>query len=173
MKKVILAPEFSYPIAVETIEAQPKECQKLAERFGLLELKNLKADTRIEFDRDEEVVVVTGTIYADVVQQCGVTLEPLPAHIESEFDIECVAEEEPSPASSNLITLDEENREPIIGGKIDLGEIVAQHLGTSIDPYPRKPGIAYVEAEYGAKAEVVIGPFAKLAELREKGKIKD
>ncbi len=47
---------------------------------------------------------------------------------------------------------------------IDIGELVAQHLGTALDPYPRKPGIAFVEAEYGGK-DPAPNPFANLARL--------
>ena len=49
--------------------------------------------------------------------------------------------------------MDDEETEAIVGGIIDLGELVSQHLGINLDPYPRKPGLAFVEAEYGGKDE--------------------
>jgi hypothetical protein len=45
--------------------------------------------------------------------------------------------------------LDEsEDPEPVIDGKIDAGELVAQYLSLAIDPYPRLEG-----EEYGGEGE--------------------
>ena len=40
--------------------------------------------------------------------------------------------------------------EPLEGDKIDLGEIVAQFLSVSIDPYPRAPGATLENAAFGS-----------------------
>ena len=53
------------------------------------------------------------------------------------------------------------------GGKIDLGEMVAQHLGINIDPYPRKPDAALPTTEFGAIIEKP-QPFASLAKIAKK-----
>jgi uncharacterized metal-binding protein YceD (DUF177 family) len=62
------------------------------------------------------------------------------------------------------IDLEGEDTEAFIHGYIDLGELVAQNLGIALDPYPRKPGLPPVEAEFGNKEDKP-NPFAKLASL--------
>jgi len=47
--------------------------------------------------------------------------------------------------------------------------LAAQYLGAALDPYPRKPGVAFVEAEYGGE-KATVQPFAKLAALTKTGK---
>ena len=69
--------------------------------------------------------------------------------------------------------MEDEEVEPIVNGIIDIGELVSQNLGISLDPYPRKPVLEYVEAEYGEAAETAPNPFAKLATLTKTGKKKD
>ncbi len=170
-------PEFSRPLPVEKIpptgtkeilEAKEVERQRLAERFGLPELPNLRAELEVHPARADQTVAVTGKVIADVVQQCVVTLEPLPAHIEQEIDVLFAAPEllETGAGSTDP---EEEEAEPIVDGVIDLGELAAQHLGIALDPYPRKPGVAFVEAEYG-DSKAPAGPLAQLANWPKKPK---
>src|ERR1700722_5294460 len=152
-------PEFSHTLFVEKIPpggieqnliANEKARKLLVERLGLLDLSKLTAKLYVQ-PGNVGTFRVNGTMSADVTQQCVVTLEPLPGHIEQEIDALFAAQE-----------ADEGEVEPIIDGMIDLGELVAQNLGMALDPYPRKPGTGFVEAEYGVETEKVINPFAKL-----------
>lgn len=176
----IPAPEFSRVLPVEKIpaggleerlQANERERLALAERFGLLELPRLQAELNLEPARAGKMIAVKGRMQADVVQQCVVTLEPLPSFIEQEIDILFAAPELVEAAGSGLPTLevDEEEIEAIVDGLIDLGELVAQHLGVALDPYPRKPGLAYIDAQYGEDG-TENNPFAKLADLNKKPK---
>ena len=178
-KSATIAPELSRPLPVdrvsaggieETIKASDKERAALAERFGLLDLPKLEAHVEVHPTRGGAMFEVTGHMEADVVQQCVATLEPLPAHLKQEIGVLCASPEMLETGAVSLpADLDEEETEAIVGGVIDLGEMVAQHLGAALDPYPRKPGVAFVEAEYGAEAAAP-NPFAKLAELKKKPK---
>jgi uncharacterized metal-binding protein YceD (DUF177 family) len=170
--------ELSRPLAVdkippsgleEKITASKAERQRVAERFGLLDLSDLKAHLDVHPTHGGQVIAVTGTMTAEVVQQCVVTLESLPSHIEQNIAVRYADETEKTAANALQIEPDEDDIEPIIGGVIDLGELVAQHLGTALDPYPRKPGLAFVEAAYG-DGETDNNPFAKLTELPKKTK---
>ena len=38
---------------------------------------------------------------------------------------------------------DEDEPDPIIGGKIDLGALAAEFFALGLDPWPRKPGAAF------------------------------
>jgi uncharacterized metal-binding protein YceD (DUF177 family) len=179
MKLKSSEPELSRPLAVDKISAggieesliaDENERQRLAARFGLLELPKLQAQLEVKPARGGRMFEVTGHMEADVVQQCVVTLEPLPASIELDIQVLFAPPEfiEPGAGSPHIET-DEEETEAIIDGIIDLGELVAQHLGIALDPWPRKPGLAYVEAEYGGDTKEA-NPFAKLADLKKQPK---
>ncbi|MGE3623195.1 MAG: DUF177 domain-containing protein [Bdellovibrionales bacterium] len=168
-------PELSRPLYIEKISpngveeiivAGEKERAGLARRFGLTGLPKLEAQLTVMPAR-AVMFEVKGRMQADVVQQCVVTLEPLPAHIEQDIDVLFAPSEFLEPgAGAAHVDADDEETEAIIGGIIDLGELVAQYLGTALDPYPRKPGLAFVAAEYGDKRPD--SPFTKLTDLTKK-----
>ncbi len=120
MKDKDIAPEFSRTLVVEKIPpggleqkltAKEDERKALAERFDLLELPMLQAQLTVKPAKNKSGITVTGNLTADVVQQCGVTLEPLPSHIEENIEALFThpdPEEEPLPASSNLIEPNED-----------------------------------------------------------------
>ena len=57
------------------------------------------------------------------------------------------------------MSLDDDEPDPIVDGKIDLGALAAEFLALGLDPYPRKPG-----AEFAAPVaeEDDDSPFAPL-----------
>ena len=62
----------------------------------------------------------------------------------------------------------EDDADPIQGGIVDLGEVVAETLALDLEPYPRKPGEAFAEhVEDDAAPGENPSPFAVLA--RDKG----
>jgi hypothetical protein len=86
-------------------------------------------------------------VKAKVVQQCVVTLDPV--HQDLAFRFERlygvdVADEWGEAAGSHIeviLSLDSEvTEEPLIDGRIDVGEAAAEQLGLEIDPFPRSPG---------------------------------
>ncbi|ASG21886.1 YceD family protein [Nitrospirillum viridazoti] len=146
-----MAPEFSRPViadkvsareSVEKITATPAERAALAKRLDLVTLDSLTALVRLRRIRGGQMVRVTGELEAEVVQSCVVTLEPLPAHVRDTFQALF--------APAHLVPKDEDELdnlglddeadppEPIENGRIDIGELVAQHLSLALDPYPRK-----------------------------------
>jgi hypothetical protein len=56
--------------------------------------------------------------------------------------------------------------EPIVNGAIDLGKLASEFLVLGIDPYPRKPGVAFVPPKTPDDPEE--HPFAALKALKEK-----
>jgi uncharacterized metal-binding protein YceD (DUF177 family) len=171
-------PELSRPVAVdkisaggadEKIVADKDERALLAERFGLIELPKLEAQLTVRPTRGGRMFEVKGAMQADVVQRCVVTLEPLPARIEQEIKVLYAAPEFLEAEGVHEVDMEAEDVEPIADGIIDLGELLAQSLGIALDPYPRKPGVAYVEKEYG-EGEETANPFAKLSLLTKKDK---
>ena len=54
--------------------------------------------------------------------------------------------------------------EPIENGRIDLGAVTAEFLALGLDPYPRKPGVAF---ESGPGRDPADSPFAALAKMKK------
>ena len=171
-------PEFFRPVDVEDIgpegleleiEASSEECESLRRRLGLLSLDDLAADLRLEVTPSGISVKVSGHYRVRVSQECVVTLEPVESNIEETLEAEF------GPASDETeisLALDEpEPVEPLVDGRIDLGELVVQHLAMALDPYPRKtgaemPDLSQRSDKYGESAND--SPFSVLATLRKK-----
>jgi uncharacterized metal-binding protein YceD (DUF177 family) len=156
----------------EEITATEKERAALAKRFGLVSLDSLTASFTLKrVQRD--LVRAKGRVSAELVQACVVTLEPVPARIDERFEVDFLEGAQPAVTDLELDVEGAEAPDPVLDGRIDLGELAAEQLGLSIDPYPRKPDAA-VPAEWVAEggAEAVpmpiANPFAILEELKTK-----
>jgi uncharacterized metal-binding protein YceD (DUF177 family) len=102
---------------------------------------------------------VTGKLQAEVTQLCGVTGEPVPESVD--FTIEeryCRASEEGTDIDVSL-----DGFEPLVDGAIDLGEVVAQTLAISVNPWPRSVDAPHSFAVGESEKE---HPFAGLAALK-------
>jgi uncharacterized metal-binding protein YceD (DUF177 family) len=165
--------EFSRPIdiaklppgeTIQEIAATAGERAALARRFSLLALDRLEA--RVGLQRLAGGLVRLGAeLYADVVQECVVTLEPVASRIEDSFTLLYGASAE----AAGEITLNGEAElvEPLAGSSIDIGEAVAQQLSLALDPFPRAPGVeAPAPPAADGKPE---SPFAALAQWKRKG----
>jgi hypothetical protein len=169
-------PEFSRPVertalaagpVKEQIEATEAERAALARRFGLVALPELRADVTLTPTAAGQVRL-DAHLTARVVQSCVVTLEPIEAEVAESFTV-YFAEAAPQPAGAVDLPVDDEAwPEPILDGRIDMGEAVAQQLALSLDPYPRAPGARF-ESEHGPAddAPARTSPFAALG--RERG----
>jgi hypothetical protein len=72
------------------------------------------------------------------------------------------------PSAGETLTFslaDEDDPDPVIDGKIDLGSLTAEVFALGLDPYPRKPGVELVAPAEQALAD---SPFAALAAKRSK-----
>lgn len=178
-------PEFSRQVRadrvhdremVETIEAGEAERRALAERFELEAINRLTATVRLRRLQGGPMIRVVGNLEADVVQTCGVTLEPVPAHISEEFTALFSPDDRPGDDDEDLeFDMEfgpesefEDGPEPLENGRIDIGELTAQHLSLALDPYPRADGEAFIEhIEHEEEEEKVPNPFAALARRRD------
>jgi uncharacterized protein len=152
------------------IVATQNERTRIAEWLGIPEVKTLEAKVTLERWRVRGVRV-TGSIYAQVVQSCVVTLEPVDETVGAEFEWHFMPEAPAKPAKRDLeLQVEELDVEVLESGKIDVGAIVAEELSLSLDPHPRKPE-AILEAGApgaGAPQEKRENPFAALASLKVK-----
>lgn len=140
-------PELSRPIDVTrlgrlehrlTITASEAERAALARRFDLVALDSLVADLVLK-KRGDGVVELAGRFRARLAQPCVVTLEPVWADIDEPvrlfFSGDLDRADEIDLGDPNV-----DDPDPIVGGRIDCGEAVAQLLALALDPYPRAPG---------------------------------
>lgn len=175
-----IPPEFSRPVLVDqlpakvsrrSIEAEPAECAGLAKRLGLVEVTSLCAKVALEPLARSGFIRVNGKLTAAVVQTCVVTLAPLAATVEEEFEMtfappEAVLDEE---EEIELSWDQQDPPDPIIDGCIDIGEVVVEHLALALDPFPRAPDAAFQPPpEEPDSTDEWTNPFAVLSSLRQK-----
>ncbi len=171
-----IAPELSRPVPVGEVGAGPisvdvvaseTERRALARRFGLAALDDFVGRVRLRRASAETgaVIRVDLDFEAAVVQHCVVTLEPVPARL-VETGLVAEFEAADSPVAGDLLLDWIDLPEPIDGDAIDVGELLAQHLGLALDLYPRAPG-ARLDAPADGDAHRP-HPFSALAALREK-----
>jgi uncharacterized metal-binding protein YceD (DUF177 family) len=167
--------EMSEEVAEREISANDAERAALAQRFGLQALDRLSAILTVRRVRDD-MFHVSGRLSAAVVQHCVVTLEPLRSAVDEPVTVTFVKPRavatKGKAGAEGLEVLEDEGPEPMIGDIIDLGEVVAQQLAVSLDPYPRAPGASLEAvlprgqvAETGEKERP--SPFAVLETLRK------
>ena len=147
------------------IVATPAERDALAARFSLLSLDALEAQLTVYDDPIGEIVV-EGELQARLVQQCVVTLAPVSSTVSSSFDQRYTLNPADPDDEQEFGPDDIEPPEPVVGDSIDLGELVAQFLLLSINPYPRAPDAEGESVQYSSETPDD-GPFAALARLRE------
>ncbi len=186
-------PEFSRVIAVETIRqdgvtrsvaATPTERQALARRFALTAIDDLSAEVRLQPTGRGDMIRVEGHLKASVTQTCVVSLNPIASMLSEPFVAVFAPPAARSAESGGDVTWhadadDEDEPEPLLHGRIDIGEFVAQTLSLALDPYPRDPE-AHVDDTIALVGGDVVGdraadredggnPFAVLAKFRSDG----
>lgn len=157
------------------IEADAAQRAALAEIHGLLEVKRYTAKLLVA-PWKRNGVQVTGTVDADIVQACVVTLDPIDANVTETIDTIFL------PQDSKLgrlgfegggeILLDAEGDdgpETFSGDSIDVGALAEELFGLGIDPYPRKPDAKVEPALPEERPESSSGPLQeKLSALLRK-----
>lgn len=167
---VAFVPELSRIVELErlvkmktpyTIKASAEECQKLAERFDFVSLNAFELAYTVTHLGGKSIDYnVVGAMKASLVQRCSVTLKEIPEEIDDTFSFRVV---HPKQQEEFELELSEfEDFEFSSDGIVDLGEIGAQYLSLSVDPYPR-----FDEADVPV-LETKKNPFAVLEQLKDK-----
>ena len=120
--------------------------------------------------RGRDGVHVAGRVRATVRQTCVVTLEPVVNEIDEAVDVDFVAARAAPPAAGDEVEVTPDEPEPLTGNAIDLGVLATEFLILGVDPYPRKPGVAF---EPPAPGDAAANPFAALAAWAKKGTVKE
>jgi uncharacterized metal-binding protein YceD (DUF177 family) len=152
-------------------DATEAERQAVATALEILDCRTLVVDYRIEAMQQGRYVA-RGTIDADVVQSCVVTLDPVDQHISELLDVEFRPSHQIEPADDGEhVALGSDDPEPIENGRLPIGRVVYELIASALDPYPRA-GEAALEGEEGVAApkDSKAGAFAALAKWRPKEK---
>jgi len=187
--------EFPHPVQAAKIGHEPMtigfkadehQCALLARRYNILSVENVVGTASLHREADGMTIGVRGTFTADVTQACVTTLEPVPDHIEEDFEGWYLDESQASSfkrAQKRRIEKDEDDifdeaedhiaderddPEPVVGGLVDVGELVAQYLSLALNPFPHSEK-ALKEGPVGDEAELKKpNPFAILKDLKTK-----
>ncbi len=130
------------------IEADAATRRILAGRLGLVELVSLRAELALKRVRGGRQLRLSGRLWAEVVQTCVATLEPVGSVLDETFEAYfLIPGQEADEAEGGI----DEEAEPLTSESLDVGEAVAAELALVIDPYPRKPGVSLDLGPDGAK----------------------
>ena len=139
------------------------ERKAIARGLDLLALDRFEARVRVAPWLDG--VQIDGGWSADIAQACGVTLERLDSTLAGNFLVRAVPAGSPhAPAEDDVeLSLDADDPPDVLeSDAFDLADYVLEHLTLEIDPFPRKPGVEFVQPDEPGE----LSPFAVLKKLR-------
>ena len=141
------------------------------ERAAIADLLNVEAIDALEADLTVSAwfdgVQIEGRWRADIVQICGVSLDPFPTALAGRFKVQAVpkgSDQAPREEGPEVV-IDLEADDPpdvLESDVIDLAAYVVEHLALEIDPFPRKPGVEFVLPEQPRESS----PFDALRALK-------
>ena len=130
------------------IEANASERAGVAVLGNIVDVTALRASLVLSPIADRNVHVV-GRVKGRVVQTCVVSLEPVETELDEAID-QIFAPETQIRELADLVDENIESEddtpdppEPILNGFIDIGHLATDALFLALDPYPRKPGVAF------------------------------
>lgn len=136
----------------------------IAEAIGVDALNSLKVRAVLKSWLDG--VELAAGFEAEVVQTCGVSLDPFESRLAATFTVRALPPGSPNaPTESAEAVIDPEADDPpevLDSDTIDVGAYVVEYLALEVDPFPRKPGAVF-EQPGGVE---IISPFAGLAVLK-------
>ncbi len=146
-------------------EANSHELDTLKRYAEVEDVKSFKAQLKV-LPVSAGKFRVTGTLQADAVQASVVDLSAVPAAIEESFSVEFWPQETIEESGQEAPSFEKDPPEPIVGGRILMGEFLSELFSVSLDPYPRNAGDTF--SWDVAEKEPRVTPFAELARLRQK-----
>jgi uncharacterized metal-binding protein YceD (DUF177 family) len=145
----------------QEIAATEEERAALARRFDLVAIDRLTATVELA-RQGKDLVLLRAGFEAGFVQNCVVSLDPVPGAVSERFSLLYG----PPEAEESAAGFGEDVAfEPLSVDAIDIGEAVAQEFSLALPPFPRRAE-AIIEAEEPGRAEK--NPFAALSRLSER-----
>ena len=167
--------EFSYLVRAEDVppkgahikfEADAKACEKLAVRLNVDDVADLAVEAQMT-PFGKRGLMAIGKISGRVLQQCGVTLQPLWTALEVDFTTEF----QPRDIVMQYVVPEDdfeaEVPEIIDDGAVDLGEVATQIFAMEVPVYPRAPDAEFDDIiDADDVEEEKPSPFAALQALK-------
>jgi hypothetical protein len=153
------------------IEANAREREALAALYKLPSIEALSAKLTLSRSAAGEVKA-RGAVHGRLTQVCVVSLEPFAATVDEEIDVRFApltnepAARRPSGEPLTLSIAEEDEPDPIIDGKIDIGALAAEFFALGLETYPRKPGVAFESP--ADEDEGIVSPFSALRDRNGK-----
>ncbi len=146
------------------LSADAQRLKTLGKLLDLVELKSLTAQARLTPWLDGAEIRCRWR--ADIVQICGVTVEPFDTALSGEFLVRVVPSDSPAAVVGDEdVAVDPEADDPpdvLESDVIDVAAYLVEHLALEIDPFPRKPGVEFEPPPEERPAS----PFAVLQSLK-------
>lgn len=157
-----------------SIAVTETEREAVAASCDLVALNMLRADFHVARGSGA-LLIVTGTIAADVVQTCCASLKPVEAQVSAEVALTYTLESDAEDAGEvDIAPHGDDPPEPVVDGYIDFGALAVEHLILNLDPYPRLPGtdipVEYKNMDAEGDEIPESSPFSVLSALQTRGK---
>ncbi len=159
--------ELTHGAVERTLVADHDTRLRIADELGLDRLDSLQAELTVSPWLDG--VLIEADWAASIEQTCGVTLEPFGSALEGRFSVRVLprgSRHVPEDSDREVI-VDPQAEDPpdlLDSDRVDLAAYVVEHLALEVDPFPRKPGVAFD----APAPETPPSPFAVLRDLRAK-----
>ena len=171
LRRVVVAADVAGGQRTLAIEASADEREALARRLGVVALERLHAELRLAADPTCTQLSIDGTLEADIVQRCVISLSEfrrtLVAPVARLYRTDAVE----MPPTPDLEAADD-MADPLVNGRTDVGEAVAEQLALEIDPFPRKEGVEFkgysTEPPGQGPVDSPVSPFAVLGRLKKR-----
>jgi hypothetical protein len=162
--------DFTRPLAISDVSSGGRTIRITTderERSEVARILSVRAVSSLEAELDvlpfgKEGLSVAGEIHAHLTQVCVVTSEDFDSDVVASVAIRFSPDgRNPNAAFDPAELADPEAEDPpdlLVGGRIDLADVVVEFLALALDPYPRKPGAVFSKVP-GEKPE---SPFAAL-----------
>jgi uncharacterized metal-binding protein YceD (DUF177 family) len=142
------------------IEANEAERVALAKSIGLAAIQRLTGKFILS-RAGRGAIRARGEVHAEVTQICVVSLEPFDVALDEDLDVryapsagEAPGRRKPPIATARAADMaadDDDEPDPIVDGKINLGALAVEFLVLGLDPYPRKPGVEFSAPSTGER----------------------
>lgn len=160
--KIIDTDKLDEDVQIEKITASASERKALAKRFKIVAINSFSATIALNRETNGDVKV-TGDIAANVTLNSIISLEDFETDIKDSFKVIFTHSFKEDDGNIDI----NEDIEPLIGSKIDIGELASEYLALAIPPFPKKEGekFAYKAIE-PINEQDNDSPFAVLKSLK-------
>ncbi len=133
------------------IEASQEQREALATLNKLAAVNSLQATLTVK-PRGKELHV-RGTIAAEVVYTCVVTLETFPAIIAEKINAIFAPRDDEDVHKHVDLSFNASEPEMLVDGRADIGALAQEFFQLALVPYPRKPGVNFEDLSSPCRGE--------------------